>query len=109
MGVKKLNTEPFKRWPSGDHKAVIQLRLRANELVKKVDLPFIRERDDLDWGSFAHFLDEKIGPVMLVDYENSPIKGVDIHVDKSVSNDIAIDRIRLVLGLNDDDINWCIE
>lgn len=107
MQTSAFNTEPFK-WPSGDCKAVIQLRLSTDAISEKFGLKFKREKDDLDWGKFSHFIDEVVGPILLIEYENSPISGLDVYVDVGIDNRIAIERIRSVLQIKESDISWSI-
>ena len=106
MRERTLNKSAFTGWPSGDNKPLILLRTTATDLSSKYGLVFFREKDDLDWGNWSHYIDEFIGPVVFVEYENAPVKGVDILVDKNVATALALNRVRESLGLVDSDIEW---
>jgi hypothetical protein len=107
MPTRTLETRKLlTRWPSGDSKPVLLLRLTPDIMTERYGLEFSRERDDLDWRDASFFIDDVLGPVVLTWYGNAPVKGMDCTVDAGVGATAAISRLIDVLGLVDDDIVW---
>ena len=103
---KKLEIKPFTGWPSGDSKPILELTFKINEMELRYTLNLIRERDDLDWYNASHFFIDAIGSVVVMQYDNSPVKGVVLYVDAEVNTQKAIHEITSTLELESDQIVW---
>ena len=101
-----FNIEKFTGWPSGDNKPVLEVKSTPYEFSKRYHLEFHRDLDDLDYFLGSHLLDAKIGYIVMMRHENSLSEGVILYVDSKVDTVDAIYRIKEILVLSDDDVNW---
>jgi hypothetical protein len=108
MNGTKLNFEPFPGWPSKDNKPVLEVKIPLHELSEKFEFKVIKEKDDLDFYTATHYIDEVIGPVLLMRYDGEPSYITAFYVDSNVNNQVAVDRIKNVLGINDQDVDWTV-
>src|SRR5215469_5944114 len=104
METRNFNTEFIARWPSGDYKDIMQLKLSSGALSERFGLKFLRDKDDLDWANFFRYKDELVGPILLIEYDNIPGGGISVQVDKEVSTEMAVKRIRDTFQISDKDI-----
>jgi hypothetical protein len=107
-----LNTsEPFPGWPSGGDRPVIYLTLTADEARERFKIDNWVNDFDKSLNTpikIAYFLDEIIGPVVLVHY-NHPEHihtnaRIEINVDKAVNVELATSRLVDLLALQESDI-----
>jgi len=101
--MKKID---FQGWPSGDSKPVIELGFSLAEIEQRYELKFFRDRDDLDWFHVTYLDDINVGSIVFMKYENSPASGVIMYVDSLVDTKEAINKIKQLLDIDNNDILW---
>lgn len=102
----KLNTDPFPGWPSGLFCDVMFITLTMEDISNRYGLVSIRDEDELGGFEVTHFIDEDIGPVVLVhyDYASRQSNETMIWVDYEFDIDTATKRLVDVLQLQDHEI-----
>lgn len=101
-----LDTGKFEGWPSGNDKPVMRLVMEPDELSRKFNLTFIKEKDDLDSFEASHVYIEEVGFVVFMRHENAPQRGTPVYVDSEVNLSSASRIILETLQLSEIDTNW---
>lgn len=101
-----FDCKEFTGWPTGDSKPILNLKREPKELEADYGFKFKREKDDLDWFLGSHFIDEKLGPIVLMQHENSPIPGTTIYVDSGLDLNSSIVRLVEIMKLKSGSCNW---
>lgn len=107
-----LNTsEPFPGWPSGNERPVIYLTLTPDEARERFKIDDWVNDFDKSLNTpikIAYFVDEIIGPVVLVYYylpEHIRTNArIEINIDKTANVELATSRLVDLLALQESDI-----
>jgi pimeloyl-CoA synthetase len=73
-------------WPSGKSIPVLEIAYSTAQLKALAQDAYERALDNLDWCERGYFLDQEIGYVTLIKYENMPSGGTILYVDSAISN-----------------------
>ncbi len=103
------NQEDVKHWPSGNCKEVLLLDIAPEELTSRCEVSLNRDKDDLDWYVGGYIIDDAIGPIVFIRYDNAPIKGVIVEIDVGIETAVALSRLKHVLHLQDAEIIWSVD
>lgn len=92
--------------PSGDRKAVVATEKTPEELVAKLGIDTLRERDDLDWYCGAQLVLNGLGPVLIMKHENNPRRLTALYVDSECDPNLAEECLIKFFGLSEADVVW---
>ena len=97
---------PYKRWPSGDSRALAVLRLSPEELASRFGLVFEVHDDDLDVFTLAAIQLPDGSQAWLERHEGDPEDNTLAHVDSDANLCQAKEELKQVLELTDSDFAW---
>lgn len=106
MKYSNFETTEFEGWPSGDSKPIFEFSLSPADIESRYHVSFSREKDDLDWYLGSHICDPVVGPVVMMRHENSISGGTIVYVDEHCNTSEAVERVKLILELEADEILW---
>ena len=97
---------PHEFFPSGDSRALGEVRFDPNELSVRYGLTFEERLDDLDWFSLAAIALPGGSQAWFVKYRGEQEPGTTIYVDAAADVSEAMASLTRALGLADDDFLW---
>lgn len=104
MPVRQVPPHAF--FPSGDSRALAELRLDPEGLSARHGLTFEERLDDLDWFRLAAIELPDESQAWLIKYRGEREPGTTVYVDAEADVAKATALLTRALGLTDDDVAW---
>lgn len=102
-----FNTGPFKGWPSGRERMVMFLNLQPEDIRDRYGINNWTEQFDdmmnINY-RFAWIIDDKLGPVVFLHYENSSENETEVYIDSALKVEASTRHLRKILKLQEHDI-----
>ena len=97
---------PHDSFPSGDSRALVELRFDPDELAERYGLSFEESYDDLDWFKLAAVALPDGSQAWLTKYQGEQEPGTTVYVDAAADPAMAKEQLAQTLGLTEDDFRW---
>lgn len=104
--MRVLQVPPHDRWPSGDSRALVELRFDPGDLTARYGLTFLEEYDDLDWFLLAAIGLADGSQAWLIKYRGEQETGTTVYVDAAADFPTTLALLRRTLDLRDEDVTW---
>ena len=104
MHVRQVR--PHHHFPSGDSRALVELRFDPEELAARYGLTFAEDYDDLDWFELAAIELGDGSQAWLTKYRGEQEPGTTVYVDAGADPVAAKEQLARALGLGDEDFCW---
>lgn len=104
MEVRQV--QPHDRFPSGDSRALVELRFNPQELSALYSITFEALFDDLDWFERAAIVLPDGSQVWLTRYRGEQDAGTTVYVDVGADPLVIKEELARTLRLGDADFAW---